>query len=524
MKIVVRDIRVTLKNSEGDVFAIASERLKDAGIKADRKTLRIFRKSVDTRHKTIYLVYSVLAETDVEISAGAAAKAGFALLEETDPFKSLKRGSERPGGRPVIVGFGPCGMFAALCLAENGYRPLVIERGEPVAMRSVKVARFMRTGELDPGSNVQFGAGGAGTFSDGKLVTRINDKKVSYVLETFVRYGAPGTILTEARPHIGTDRLLTVVSRMDARIKELGGEILYGTRLTGIKIRDGKAVAVETEAGDIDCGPVILATGNSARDTYGYLIAGGFAVRPKPFSVGVRIEHLQSELDRAVFGSQAGNPLLGHAEYAMSYRRGDDCVYTFCMCPGGEVIASASEEGGVVTNGMSRFARDGKNANSALVVNVSPEDPVEYQRSIERSAFVLGGGGYAAPFQTVGDFMSDRTGSQPSRVLPTYRGGNVKSASLSSLFDRRVSGMLKTGIRYFDGKIKGFAAPYALLTAPETRTSAPFRIERGPELTASGTENIYPAGEGAGYAGGITSAAVDGINTAIKIMEKYSSD
>ncbi len=490
--------------------------------KKDIKDKGIFRRSVDTRHKTITAVYSVSVMTELDINPEKLAALDCAVLEEGDPMEGLVSGTEMPNGRPIVVGFGPCGMFAALLLAEKGYAPIVIERGSSVLRRASEVAEFFKTGVLDTESNIQFGAGGAGTFSDGKLVTRINDKRCRYVLDRFVGFGAPREVLTNAKPHIGTDKLLGIVSAVDARIKELGGEIYYNTRFEGVTAVLGQAKTVHTTAGDFPCGQLILALGHSSRDTYAYLMKSGFEVVPKPFSVGVRIEHLRSDIERAIFRSEAGNPRLGHAEYALSKRIGQDCVYTFCMCPGGEVIAAASEEGGVVTNGMSRFKRNGVNSNAAIAVSVSPDDPIEFQRQLERAAFNLGGGGHRAPVQTVGDFLAEKHGTDPKRVMPTYMNSNVRAADISSIFPEKINSMLRLGIKSFNGSIEGFASPDAVLTGVETRTSAPVRIMRGDELTANGFSNIYPCGEGAGYAGGITSAAVDGLRCAEMIIGRYA--
>jgi uncharacterized FAD-dependent dehydrogenase len=386
------------------------------------------------------------------------------------------------------------------------------------------VERFYQEKKLDVSTNIQFGAGGAGTFSDGKLVTRIGDDICGYVLRTLHRYGAPGDILTKAKPHIGTDKLLGVVNNVAARIQELGGEIRYNTRLDEIVIKNGRAAALRTQNGEIPCSTVILAIGHSARDTYYYLKSAGFRLVPKPFSVGVRIEHLREDIDRAIYGRHAGDPRLGSAEYALSKRVGEDCVYTFCMCPGGEVVAAASEEGGVVTNGMSRYKRDGVNSNAAIAVNVLPDgDPIEFQRNLERRAYELGGRDYSAPIMTVGDFLHKTSGRKPSRVTPTYRKGKVREANLRKLFPERISSMLELGIHDFDHKIKGFSSPSAILTGVESRTSAPLRIMRNEALLAEGFDNIYPCGEGAGYAGGITSAAVDGIRVAEEIIKRYKS-
>ncbi len=522
MKIIVKDLRTPISASEKDVTEQAIKRLAPLIAKKDIVSSGIFRRSVDKRHEEITFVWSVYIETEIPLKAEALERYNCAVLKEKDPLDGLERGNEESEHRPVVVGFGPCGMFCALLLAEAGYRPIVIERGDNVFTRSQKVGRFKNEGILDTETNIQFGAGGAGTFSDGKLVSRINDERVGYVLRRLYEFGAPREILTNAKPHIGTDRLLSVVSEMDRTITALGGEVRYNTRLDGINIKNGKAVSVTAGGDVIPCSAVILAIGHSARDTYRYLQGAGFSLVPKPFSVGVRIEHLREDIDRAVYGKYAFDPRLGAAEYSLSKRIGEDCVYSFCMCPGGEVVGAASEEGGVVTNGMSRFKRDGVNSNSALAVNVMPEgDPIEFQRELERAAFVLGGSDYSAPIQTVGDFLKNKWGSSPSRVMPTYRKGAVREAELKTLFPERVNKMLDIGIRAFDKKIKGFASDTAVLTGVESRTSAPLRIMRNEELVAVGFDNIYPCGEGAGYAGGITSAAVDGIRAAEKIISRY---
>ncbi|MBE6621706.1 MAG: hypothetical protein E7630_01995 [Ruminococcaceae bacterium] len=522
MKIIVKNIRLPLSASEREVLEQAALRLAPFVSKQDILSRTVFRRSVDTRHKTVSFVYSVAVETEAVLSEKQLERLDCALLTESDPTDGLIPGEEPSENRPVVVGFGPCGMFAALMLAEAGYRPIVLERGDGVMERTQKVGAFFRDGILDPNSNIQFGAGGAGTFSDGKLVTRIHDGRARYVLRRLAEYGAPREILVNAKPHIGTDRLLGVVSNIDARIRHLGGEIRYHTRLEGFRSSLGRITAVLTNEGEIPCGQVLLAIGHSARDTYAMLSEQGVLLTPKPFSVGVRIEHLQADIDRAVYRDLAGHPKLGPAEYALSRRQGEDCVYTFCMCPGGEVIAAASEEGGVVTNGMSRYRRDGKNANAALVVSVAPEDPIAFQRQLEHAAFAMGGGDYSAPVQTVGDFLAGKHGTEPSRILPTYRKGAVRTADLSALFPARITSMLKLGLADFDRKLHGFASPDALLTGAETRTSSPVRILRSDALTASGFDNLYPCGEGAGYAGGITSAAVDGLRAAEAVIRRFA--
>ena len=522
MKIVVRNVRTPVGATDGDACAAALKRLVPHLDGKKKYPSYVCKKSVDARRREPVIVRSVIIETDCPVPESALRAADASVVaEHADPVESAPQGDAVPSGRPVVVGFGPCGMFAALALAERGYRPIVIERGDPVSVRSFRVAEFMRTGILDTESNVQFGAGGAGTFSDGKLVTRINDENVEYVLRRLADFGAPPEILKNAKPHVGTDRLLKVVSEIDARIKELGGEIRYRTRLEGLTRNvTGEATAVVTAEGEIPCGQVVLALGNGARDTFSRLIGDGFELLPKPFSVGVRIEHLQEKIDTAMFGDYAGDPRIGHAEYALSHRVGEDCVYTFCMCPGGEVIAAASEKGGVVTNGMSRYLRNGKNANAALVVNVSHGDPVSFQRSLEEAAFRAGGGGFRAPVETVGSFLG-RTGCGIGEVAPTYMGGKVTPSRLSALFPDRINRMLGLGLEVFDRKISGFADPRAVLTGVETRTSSPYRMTRNGDMTAPASGNVYPAGEGAGYAGGITSAAVDGLRAAVAIIKRY---
>lgn len=524
MKIIVRNIRTPISVSEKEVKEEAVRRLSSVIDRSSVIGTAVYRRSVDVRHRKISFVYSVLVEVQTSVTEEELARADSAVLLEADPLDGIVRGDEASEHRPVIVGFGPCGMFCALLLAEAGYRPIVIERGDNVLTRAQRVGIFLREGILDTESNVQFGAGGAGTFSDGKLVTRINDIRTGYVIKKLHSLGAPAEILTQAKPHIGTDKLLTVVANADRLITELGGGILYNTRFEGtLADPSGRVVGVRTTSGEIACSQLVIAIGHSARDTVSYLRGSGFEVVSKPFSVGVRIEHLRSDIERAVYGSYAGDKRLGAAEYALSKRDGKECVYTFCMCPGGEVIAAASEEGGVVVNGMSRHRRDGVNSNSALVVAVEPQgDPIEFQRSLERKAFELGGGGYVAPIQTVGDFLNGKSGTAPSRVLPTYRRGAVREADLHKLFPSDVNSMLERGLRYFNGRLEGFSSPDAVMTGVESRTSSPVRILRTDCLTATRFDNVYPAGEGAGYAGGITSAAVDGLRVAEAIIKRFS--
>ena len=426
---------------------------------------------------------------------------------------------------PVVAGFGPAGMFCALLLAEKGYRPIVLERGGPVEERTRAVERFFQEGVLDENSNIQFGEGGAGTYSDGKLTTRIGDPRCDYVKRQLVRFGAPEEILVKAKPHIGTDLLRDVVRNIRKEILRLGGQILFDTRLTGLLVRDGVLYGVETNRAPLGCSQLVLAVGHSARDTFQMLYDAGVPFVQKPFSVGVRIEHLQQDVDRALYGPCAGDPFLPPAEYQYSLRQGEQAVYTFCMCPGGTVVAAASEQGGIVTNGMSSFARDLPNANSALVASVSGQDfgdgpfaGLAFQRRLEQSAFRLTGG-WRAPCETVGSFLG--TGKNAfGRVKPSYPIG-VEPADLKTLFPARIADMLALGLRAFGRRHKGFDAPDALLQGPETRTSSPVRIPRGDGYECTQLAGLYPCGEGAGYAGGILSAAADGLRVAEQILMKY---
>ncbi len=524
---------IVLPFTAGDAAALDAAARMMKRIGADGVPLRfhLYRRSVDARRRDmIRFVYTVAVEADEPFSVDARRAADEGVREMPDDSFEIVRGTSPLAAPPLVVGMGPCGMFAALMLAEAGYCPILIDRGDTADERVRRVDGFFAGGELDPESNVQFGAGGAGTFSDGKLVTRIGDPHISYVMRRLCEFGAPEEIMWRSKPHVGTDLLRGVVARLIDRITECGGRVIYRCRLDGIgELPDGSLNA-HTTAGDIHCGALLLATGHSARDTYEYLISNGYAAEPKPFSVGVRVEHLTEDIDRAMFGSHAGDERLGHAEYTLSDTRGERGVYTFCMCPGGEVIAAASEAGGVVVNGMSSHARAGKNSNSALAVSVLLSDcgdtlrgGIEFQRRLERAAFVAGGRNYAVPVETAGDFMAGRHSAgtalaEPSRIMPTYTRGEWKCADLWDVLPEQICRGLCRGLTVFDSRIAGFGAPDVILSGVETRTSAPLRILRGEDRRAPGKGAVYPCGEGAGYAGGITSAALDGLKTALAVI------
>ncbi len=536
---LVEGISVPVGTPEGDVLHKAEQQMKRAGIPVGSLHFRLFKKSVDARRRdAIRVVYTVLAEVaegHPPISPEKLARAGGKPY--TRETLTVSRGNRPLGARPLVVGMGPAGLFAAYLLSREGYAPILIDRGDSVRDRVASVGRFFREGVLDPDSNIQFGAGGAGTFSDGKLLTRISDPRCAFVLDTLVQMGAPADILLQAKPHVGTDILRDVVESMLTAIESMGGTLRYRCRFDGFeRLSDGTLVA-KTGQGDIPCGVIVLAPGHSARDTYRRLIERRMMIEPKPISVGVRIEHTREYIDRLFYGDMAGHPDLGAAEYHLSDTKGERGVYTFCMCPGGEIVAAASEPETVVVNGMSVHARDGRNSNAAIAVSVHPSDiePVEgsvalgaiaFQRSIEHAAYAAGGSDYSVPLATVGDFLAGTDGARghmPSAVLPTYRGGeHFRLARMGDVLPPFVCASLAYGLRSFDRKARGFALPDAILTAPETRTSAPVRILRGEDLCAVGEEGIYPCGEGAGYAGGITSAAVDGLRVAEAILAVYA--
>ena len=485
--------------------------------------LKIVRRSVDARKKPdIKIIYTIDIAVDgneKRILKQSGCKR--ATIAPVSYYKAAKN-VPAPEKRPVVVGFGPAGMFAALVLAIAGWKPLVLERGEDAASRHEKVQKFFETGALDTRSNVQFGEGGAGTFSDGKLNTGVNNPRIGWILEQFVKAGAREEILYDAKPHVGTDVLLTVVQNIRQRILSLGGEVRFNTQVTGLCAENGKLTGLKTEAGEIiPCDSCVLAIGHSARDTFEMLEETGIPMEPKPFAMGVRIEHKQTTVDESQYGMVS--PVLPPADYKLVQHLDNATIYTFCMCPGGHVVAAASEEGRIVTNGMSYADRDGENANAALLVTVNPADfPYEgtlggmkWQREIEEKAYRVSGS-YRAPAQLAGDFLAGRASTDAGAVKPTYRPG-VVWCDLHTVLPEKITASIAEALPKLDEKLKGFADPDAVMTAPETRSSSPVRILRD-EGRQSSLQGLYPTGEGAGYAGGIMSAAIDGMMTAEAIL------
>ena len=526
MKLMITDLRLPIEGGIEELKRLAARKL---GIGIDELiNFKIIKEAIDARRKPdISRVYSVLAE----IPDNRTYRSSGGVREVADqPVEQLIPGQKKLTGRPIIVGSGPAGIFAAITLASAGYRPLVLERGECVEARGAAVEAYWRNGILNPESNVQFGEGGAGTFSDGKLTTRINDRHCEQVLQQYFQAGAPEEILYKAKPHIGSDVLRMVVANMRRRLLELGGDIRFRAKVTSLLIRGDRITGVEVNGNEVvDAGTVVLAIGHSARDTFSSLLQCGVSMVPKPFSIGVRIEHPQEWINQVQYGDAGTISTIGAADYQLFCRSGGRTAYTFCMCPGGVVVAAASEPDTIVTNGMSYFARDRVNANSAFVVSVEPADfgsshalaGMEFQRIWEKKAFLLGGAGNAAPVQKLRDFLEGRVSVSYGSVKPSYT-GETAFANLNDCLPEFVTTPMKESAAFFDRKMKGFAMSDAILTGVETRTSSPVRMTRGETLEAIGITGLYPAGEGAGYAGGIVSAAVDGIRVAEQIIRTYA--
>ncbi|HEY0845319.1 MAG TPA: NAD(P)/FAD-dependent oxidoreductase [Noviherbaspirillum sp.] len=518
------NVQLPLDHLDADLPAAICARLKIGA--EDLLGYTIFRRGYDARRRSaIMLVYTLDVEVRNEKEAlermqgdphtGITPDTRYHFV--TQAPKDLKT-------RPVIIGFGPCGIFAALILAQMGFRPIILERGKVVRERTKDTWGLWRKRELNPESNVQFGEGGAGTFSDGKLHSGIKDPKHygRKVLTEFVKHHAPEEILYVSKPHIGTFRLVKMVEAMRETIESLGGEFRFEAKVTDLEIDNGQVRGVVLASGEhIATDHVVLAVGHSARDTFQMLYERGVYVEAKPFSIGFRIEHPQSLIDRARFGKFAGHPLLGAADYKLVHHcKNGRTVYSFCMCPGGTVVAATSEPGRVVTNGMSQYSRNERNANSGIVVGITPEDyaghplaGIDFQRELESRAFVLGGGNYDAPGQLVGDFIAGKPSTEFGSVVPSYKPG-VHLTDLAPSLPAYAIEALREALPAFDRQIKGYAMHDALLTGVETRTSSPVRIKRQDNFQSVNIKGLFPAGEGAGYAGGILSAGVDGIKVA----------
>ncbi|HBD64988.1 MAG TPA: hypothetical protein DC038_11215 [Clostridiales bacterium] len=525
----IQQVKLPIDHSEEDLYIKAAEALK---VKREEiNSLSIFRKSIDARKKEeILFIYAL--DVDVDHDIKISKRNSNITLIEPFMYEAEATGENELKNRPVIVGCGPSGLFCALLLAEKGYNPIVLERGKKVKDRVKDIDRFWKDGTLNESSNIQFGEGGAGTFSDGKLNTLIKDrsKRGKKVLEEFVEAGAPEEITFINKPHIGTDLLRECLVNIRKKIIGLGGTFRFEECLTDIKVKDDRIQRIVTESDIIDTDVLVLAIGHSARDTF-EMINGKLELKAKPFAIGVRIEHPQKMISEAQYGEMAGHPNLGPADYKFVHKckNGRSC-YTFCMCPGGVVTASASEKGGVVTNGMSFHERDLENANSAVVVSINPEDfggeenplaGIEFQREFERKAFELGGSSYHAPVQLFKDFKEKRVSTAFGEIYPTYRPG-ATFANLWECLPAYVCESLSEGITAFGKWLDNYDRDDAVLTGVETRTSSPLRITRDDDLQ-SNVRGIYPCGEGSGYAGGIMSAAIDGLKVAEQIIKTYKT-
>ncbi|WP_374338425.1 NAD(P)/FAD-dependent oxidoreductase [Methyloversatilis sp.] len=529
------EVKLPLDHPQEALRAAVLERLRIDD--ADLLAVRVFRRGYDARRRSaIHLIYTLDVELRDEAAVLRAQKPSPHLQPTPDTqYRFVAHAPDGLARRPVVIGMGPCGILAALVLAQTGFRPIVLERGRAVRERTRDTWGLWRKRVLDPESNVQFGEGGAGTFSDGKLYSQIKDPKHygRKVLTEFVKAGAPDEILYVSKPHIGTFRLVGMVEKMRAEIESLGGEIRFQSRVDELLIEDRAVRGVRLADGEvIETDHVVLAIGHSARDTFAMLYDKGVYIEAKPFSIGFRVEHPQGLIDRCRFGDFAGHAVLGAADYKLVHHaKNGRSVYSFCMCPGGTVVAATSEPGRVVTNGMSQYSRNERNANAGIVVGISPEDypghplaGVDFQRHWESRAFELGGGDYSAPGQLVGDFVAGRRSSALGEVVPSYTPG-VKLGDLSTALPAYAITAMREAFPAFDRQIKGFAMHDAVLTGVETRTSSPIRIKRDPVSYQSlNTRGLYPAGEGAGYAGGILSAAVDGIEVAEAVALSMVAD
>jgi uncharacterized protein len=518
------EIKLPLDCTPADLQSAILKKLAIAP--TDLTSYTVYRRSYDARKRgAICFVYTVDLETPKQKELLKRFKQDTQVFPTPDNrYHYVAHAAAEVTMRPIVIGCGPCGMFAGLLLAQMGFRPIILERGKAVHDRSVDTFGFWSKAKFNPESNAQFGEGGAGTFSDGKLYSRIKDadRRGRKILTEFVNAGAAEEILYINKPHIGTYRLVKIVENIRHTIESLGGEIRFQSRVEELNIENGQVQGVTLASGEyIHSEHVILAVGHSARDTFEMLQRVGVYIEPKPFSIGFRIEHPQSQIDECRLGSQAGHPMLGAADYSLVHHCANGrSVYSFCMCPGGQVVAATSEVGRVVTNGMSQYERSGKNANSGIVVGITPADypgspiaGIEFQRRFEERAFELGGGTYKAPGQLVGDFLTGTASSQLGSVKPSYKPG-VHLCDLSSSLPDYAIEAIREAIPAFDKQIKGFAMHDAVLTGVETRTSSPICIKRGHDCQSLNTKGLYPAGEGAGYAGGILSAGVDGIKVA----------